>query len=401
MIIFHISNTSTPGAGSKTKPFPGDCFDEAMATIHRQTKVTPEEPVKIIIGPGEYLTKGFAPGLHWDIRLAEQTVLKLVDVGMHGFHHPNNYVISTAWYGRPDGPEWNKTFSLTGGTLDANWPAQSARGVSGVKFGGIHIQSVRATIKNVDVINWGSNGLDLEHSEAFPLAVATISSEESRIHIKGCSVSRQHQFQGGYATAINVVTTQDRYDGPHGDLFPWTVPRRSISAVVENNRVEGLYGHAYGCAWSERVVFRRNYAEKCKAGFNIDSGRNRNITIRDCQFIACNQGIHVGNFHEGEFDAFRITGNVFHLSAPFVNKLLNPVKTEFAYGVRLTHLPKNALISGNMFVTYPEQNLVDGFYGIGHCEGAERPLLKANRFSGLNYYVAKDAPFYREDLKLK
>ena len=157
-----------PGDGTQPNPYNGTDFDAAINAI----KKAGDDPVTVILGPGVFLTRGVAPGKNWTIRGNGMfaTRLRLTDVGTTSFHHPNIYVVATANYGGSD-PEWNETFSISDLTLDADWTHQSARESSNVKYGGVYVQTARATMQRVRAINWGSNGLNLDHSEAFPITM--------------------------------------------------------------------------------------------------------------------------------------------------------------------------------------------------------------------------------------
>lgn len=400
MKTFQIADTDKPGDGTKNHPFPGVQFDVAISSIKERMAANPKEPVRINVGPGEFVTRGIAPGLNWDIRLSDRSTLKLADLGpMGGFKHPNNCVIASAWDELRGGPPWLESFALTGGILDVNWPSQTVRTRAGVKFAGVNVLSAKATIRNVTVINYGSNGLNVEHSEAFPIAVATYRDETTSIQIESCTVDRQHQYQGGYATGIIVVTTQDRYDGSHGDRIGWEIPRRSIAATIRNNTVRNVYGSAFGCGWTDNARFTENFADNCVGAFNCDTGRNRNVLLSGNMFLAVNHGIHVGNVGSGEFDSFTIRGNVFHLTEKWGNRFLNPVKTEFSYAVRLTRFPINVNIMDNTSMTWPPKSIDEGTYGIGWSEGAPQPNAKGNRLSGILTPMVQDIPFYIEDLR--
>jgi len=411
MKTFHIAHTTTPGDGlTKARPLDGRAFDAAIARIKADLATSPKTPTRLLIGPGEYLTRAVAPFANWDIELDPKATLKLMDVHTQGFRHPTNYVIATAPYGSTEGPAWLENFSLTGGTLDCNWPAQSGRTHPGEKFGGVWSVSARTTIRNVRVINFGSNGLTVpgaaqwEYAEVFPIVGETYADESTRIRIENCTVELQHRYQGGYATAINVITTQDRpvkeFNGSFrdlGDRFKWDVPRKSLAALVLKNRCVGIYGNAFGCGWAERVLFQENIAERCKTGSNIDTGRNRSIEFYRNQFLACHQGLQIGQPWAGEFAEFKIRQNLFHLTGPWVNEDLQPPRTEYSHGIRLDTFPSKFEIEDNTFLAWPAWDAKDGLYGIGFCNGAkEDGKLTGNRFVGVDSPIVRGVPFHLE-----
>jgi len=396
---FYIAHTQTPGQGTKTRPLNGNQFDAAIAVVKSAMKTSPKAPTKIVVGPGEFTTRGIAPLENWEIILHRDTVLKLTDVGTTGFHYPNNYVIASAWHGRSDGPAWLESFTLSGGTLDCNWPNQSARLEPGVKFGGVYSVAAKTTIRGVRIINFGSNGLtvagqpDWEHAECFPLMAETYADETTSILIECCTVEQGYFHRGGYATAICVVTTQDRPGQDRGDRVKWG-ERKSLCALVRNNVARGIYGNALGCAWSECARFQHNTAEECKTGSNIDTGRNRKIEFIGNQFLACNQGLQIGQFYSGEFTDYTIRNNLFHLTGPWPNVFLKSPQTEYGFGVRLTKFPKRIMIRDNTFLAWPLFERDDGMFGIGWCDGAEKPILAGNRFIGVGTPETSDTPFH-------
>lgn len=318
--------------------------------------------ITIELDGGTYETVGIAPGLNWTIKGKgiDVTILKLKDVGTNGFHYPNNYVVATAHYGGKD-PAWNNNVKIFDLTLDANWENQSARTVPSVKYGGVYFQSTEMTIERVKVVNWGSNGLKVEYSEAFPIFGVTYSSEVTKIVIQDCIVTGQHMYKGGYATAIMVQTMQPNA----GDRIPYG-SRKSTSAIIKRNRAYNIYGHGYGVGWSENVIFEDNDCIDSKTGTNIDTGRNRNIVFKKNRFLLCNQGVHFGNSHSGEFKDFVFEDNYFLLTVPFYNAYLVPPKSEYAYGIRAsgntfnTKISKNKILSGCKLKDYNQ-----GIYGIG------------------------------------
>ena len=395
MKTYYISPVGE-GNGTKSKPFNGSNFDLAIDTIKRIHLTSPQTPVKIIILPGEYWTRGFAPLHNWWVQ-AHGATLILKDVGNQGFHSPDNYVVATAYYGKSDGPVWLDSFRWYGGTIDVNWQGQSDRQTPSRKFGGIYSQSVETAIKDIRIINWGSNGLNVAQSEVFPLFAVTLRREDAKILIERCTVEKQHQYQGGYATAINVVTVQDQWN-PGGDVIPWATSRPTC-AVVRNCVVRGIHGHGLGAAWADAVIFKGNTIEKSKTGFNGDTGNLRDITFDGNRFLACNQGLFIGNASSGQFSRISVKGNIFHLTEPWTNHFLVPKRVEFSYGVRLSGLGVSEVsFENNLFMAWPQLTRLMGRYGVGFCEGAEViNLSSTDKFAGIPDSLVSDVPFYMED----
>lgn len=391
------NHTGKLGTGTDTDPFNGKFFDKAIQAIKLGTPDAYEQ-VSIKIREGRFETSGIAPGNNWSIEGAGigLTVIALIDVLNLGFHHPDNYIISTPWSAANGGLPWVNSFTLKNLTLDCNFEHQSARGMQSVKFGGVHVQYTEATVEDVEVVNFGSNGLDLATSEAWGIYLVSYSSELPKdkttfARIKNCVVRDQKQFNGrGYCTGINITTIQTQAGG---DRIPWG-SRQSQAAVVEGCRCIGLDGHGYGAANSENVLFLNNEAVGCKTFFNGDTGQNRNISFAANRAIACNQGIHFGNPGSGEFSDFRIIGNRFELTGPWLNEKLNPTKTEYSYGVRLSGRTKAAVIVGNEFVSlYGPKRFGDGMYGIG-LDALDGDVRVANKFSGIGDPTIVNPPVY-------
>lgn len=318
--------------------------------------------IQIKLDAGVFKTNGIAPGLNWDISGAgiDLTTLILNDVGDKGFHAPNNYIIATANYGGSD-PSWNNVVRVADMTLDANWQNQTARTVVAYKYGGVYLQASDITIERIKVINWGSNGINVDYSEAFPIFGVTYSSETSHVLIQDCIVEKQFLYNGGYATAVMVQTMQPGA----GDRIPYGT-RKSESALVRRNQVYGVVGHGYGCGFSENVLFDNNICIDSKTGVNIDTGNNRNIKFTNNKFLLCTQGIHFGNAYSFTFDDFVIKNNYFMLSTPFYNAFTSPPMSEFVYGIRASGNTHNTNISGNRIRSGCKlSEISQGIYGIG------------------------------------
>jgi len=385
------------GSGSTSDPFNGNRLDEVIAEIKRRA-TKDDDQVRIDFGRGKFETKGIAPGLNWRISGSgmRETVLALKDVADGSFHHVNVYVVSSAYYGRSTDPTWLDYFEIRNLTLDCQWPLQSAREDENVKYGGVHANVIEGKVVNVRVINWGSNGLNPASSEAFPIFLETFSAEDTFLLIEGCEVEKQHQYQGGYATAIMVQTMQPGA----GDRIPEGT-RQSLAGIVRNNRTVGIYGHGFGCGRSENVVFLDNVAVGCKTGFNCDTGHNRGIEISRNRFELCNQGVHVGNQSSGDFRDFRITENLMELNGPWVNEFLTRPRTEYSYGLRLAKQVRNCEFQYNrMWVSdrslKQAQNLETGYYGVGSVDSVERVGLKygKNHYEGMTGVLAENPSVY-------
>lgn len=385
------------GSGSTNDPYNGKRVDEVIAEIKRQAPKD-DDKVWINFGRGRFETKGIAPGLNWRMsgRGMRDTVLALKDVGDDSFHHVNVYVVSSAYYGRSNDPSWLDYFEIRDLTLDCQWPLQSARKDESVRYGGVHANVSEGKVVNVRVINWGSNGLSPASSEVFPIFLETYSAENTFVLIEGCEVEEQHQYQGGYATAIMVQTMQPGA----GDRIPEGT-RQSLAGIVRNNRAVGIYGHGYGCGRSENVVFLDNVAVGCKTGFNCDTGHNRGIEISRNRFELCNQGVHVGNPSSGDFRDFRITENFIELNGPWVNEFLTRPRTEYSYGLRLAKQVRNCEFQYNrMWVSDKSlkqaQSLATGYYGVGSVDSVETVGLKNgnNQYEGMTGVLAENPSVY-------
>lgn len=389
------SNGRGLGAGTQTDPFDGAQFDNAIAAI-KTAAPAPDESVTINILDGRFETNGFTPGNNWTIagRGIDITVMALRDVGMAGFHHPDNFLIATAWWGQPgNGLVWVNYLKVVDLTLDIRWPIQSARQTARIKYGGIYAQVTTGLIERVRVINWGSNGLVLENSEAFPIFMVSYSDEKTHIEVTDCVVELQHQFHGGYATAILISTIQTQQGG---DRIPWGT-RVSPAARITGCRAIGIDGHGYGTANSENVLFLNNTATACKTFFNGDTGLNRNVHFECNTAIACNQGIHFGNPGSGEFSGFRILGNKFDLTEKWLNEKINPQRSEYSYAVRLAGRTKGTLIAGNTSRSlYGPRALKDGMYGVGIATPSDTDYTvgAGNTFIDISDAIAISPPVY-------
>lgn len=378
------------GIGTIADPFNGNEFDWAISEIKRLKGY--DTPVAIKIGEGTFSTIGFAPAKNWVIRGSgmRKTTLKLQDVGLKSFHHPDVHIISTAWYGGFD-PAWAETITVSDMTLDCDWSNQGGRQTQYVKYAGVHASCTRGLIERIRVINWGSNGVGKFHSEVFPISLQTYSDEGTYAVIQDCIVEKQFQYEGGYSTAINIVTT--RPEG--GDRIPWNT-RKSRAGVVRRNRAYGIYGHGFGCGHAENVLFEDNVAVDCKSGFNCDTGLNRNIVIRKNSFVHCVQGIHSGNMWNGGFTNFVIMENDFHVTEKWFNAWLEPQMYEYSYGVRIGGNTKGFKILRNSFLCLKGvKSLIDGSYGVGTAADSDIEFeIKDNRFEGFKDEIVLKAPVY-------
>ncbi len=383
------------GSGTKTDPFNGEegFFDEAIKKIKELTYPTPDEPVVINISDGKYKTKGVAVGKNWTILGVgiNHTFLQLVDVGSNSFHHPNVNVIGSVYYGRgTDDPVWLDYLKVSGLTLDANWAQQSARTLMGVKYGGIQANVTKCLIQRIRVINWGSNGQDLEHAEAFPIFMSTYGDENTQIIIQDCIVEGQYSIRSGYCTAIMVQTYQNA-----GDRIPFGT-RTSTAAIVRRNKVIGVYGSAIGCGHSDNVLYEKNQAIGCLAGFNCDTGKNKNIKFVGNSFVRCNDGISIGNNFSGPFENIEITDNNFQLTDPWLNKYTDTPTVWYCYGVRLGGQTKNTRIIANSFKSLNGlRKLTDKTYGVGAAYESDTDWKQENNiFTNIGDVVAVGAPLY-------
>lgn len=376
------------GTGTSKDPFNGNNFDWAIAEIKRLHGY--DAPVEIQIGNGVFMTIGFALAKNWTIHGSgtRRTILKLMDVGAKSFHHPDVYVISTAWYGGID-PAWAENFTLSDMTLDCDWENQSDRQTKYIKYAGVHALCTKGAVKRVRVINFGSNGVDGFHNEVFPITLGTYSDEGTYVTIQDCIVEKQHQYQGGYATAINVVTTQPNA----GDRILWGT-RKSCSALVKGNKAYGIYGHGFGCGHTENAIFKDNLAFDCKTGFNCDTGHNRNVLFQRNSFVHCVQGIHSGNEWGGSFSNFKMEDNDFHTTEKWLNVWLDPKAYEYSYGIRMGGNTKNFQIIRNSFKCLKvPQSLLMGSYGIGTASDSDDKFeVEDNSFDGFKDEIALKVP---------
>lgn len=392
MAIYYIQHRqdSKIGAGTGSDPFNGNEFDYAITEIKKQQGY--DVPVTIKIGEGVFPTIGFAPAKNWTIRGKgmRKTTLKLKNVESHSFHHPDVYIISTAWYGGAD-PAWAENIIVSDMTLNCNWLGQSEKHTKYVKFAGVHALCTKGIVERVRVINWGSNGVEGFHNEVFPITLGTYSDEGTHVLIQDCIVEKQFQYQGGYGTAINVVTTQP----DAGDRIPWNT-RKSRAALVRRNKAYGIYGHGFGCGHTENAVFENNVAIDSKSGFNCDTGLNRNVEFRRNAFVHCVQGIHSGNMWGGGFANFLIEDNDFHVTEKWLNVWSDPKVSEHSYGVRLGGNTKGFRVRRNSFKCLKNpKTLAEGSYGVGTASDSDIGFeFTDNEFVGFTDEVVLKAPVH-------
>jgi hypothetical protein len=95
-------------------------------------------------------------------------------------------------------------------------------------------------------------------------------------------------------------------------------------------------------------VFEHNQIIRCRAGFNFDTGGNRNVIIRNNEFIDCLGGGHIING-----DRFTIESNTFLL--PYNVK---GVSARSNHGLRIRDFTRNFTVRNNAF-SVPEGSVFD------------------------------------------
>ncbi len=384
------------GDGTKLNPLNGEegFFDESIKKIKEITYPAPDEQVVINILDGHFKTGGITVGKNWIIQGVgiNHTFIELNDVGENSFHHPNPFVIGNAYSGRgSNDPVWSTYLKVSDLTLDAGWLKQSARMIGGVKFAGLQANVTKGLIQKIRIINWGSNGVILEHAEAFPLLMTTYGSEDTQIIIQDCIVEQQHTALGGYCSAIMLRTHQDG----GGDITEFG-KRISTAAIVRRNKVVGVYGSAFGCGYSENVIYENNKVYGCLTGFNCDTGKNRGIKFSNNSFTRCNEGISIGNQYNGPFENIEISGNTFILTEPWLNKYTEKPTVWYSYGVRLGGKTNNVKIIANLFKSINGlRGLEDKMYGIGAAYSSDTNWKQENNtFVNIKDIIAIDGPLF-------
>jgi hypothetical protein len=329
------------------------------------------ETIALHFYPGEYFTDGIHP-YHEYVSILGET--------MGTGNRPVFRLKSNATYNEASGfkyvikPErYMRDISIRNIEIDCNWQGQTSynheeynynQSDGGYKLGGVSVQCINGRIDFIKIYNFGSNGqLPFTGSgqEVFPLVVGTGSYDQTvPILISYCTVGNGHFIEGGYTTAISVVTRDPLIPNYScaGMLYPGSQRppgcRTATAAIIANNYVHNIAsGMAFGVTDSERVLIEDNTAYKVNTGFNCDTVHVSNSlfnTIRNNTFNECNAGINVGgpNSSDAHFADWTITGNTFLLIGHWDNPVAGFPST-LCYGIRLNGQTDRFTISDNRF----------------------------------------------------
>lgn len=313
------------GNGTKDNPYACSSIDKAWPMLGHSGVLH--------LHPGEYTLKGVS-------------VPKLASTALIG-SGPKECVIKAEPAPDPYPPAggklvmisdaaWATLFYAAGFTLDGSWDKQGAGIATGnFKTEAIVMRGLQVKYEDVRFTNFGSAAKAHGQAglEAMFLAATTVSNGPpygysgafsgrfdsepvTFVEIAGCQGDTLHYRDGGYSTPIFVRTNMPN----EGDRQPWGI-RTTPAARVHHCRVHGPGGGAFGCAYSENVVFEDNHAENCQVFFNCDTGAVRNLTLRHNQAVNCHAGINVTTRHPRSA-SLDISNNVISLSEPFYNAVL-------------------------------------------------------------------------------
>ena len=338
--IYIVHSTSGGGDGSKNDPYkaPNGNLDSLISLFG--------ESVKIYLGTGVFLTKGFKAPKSL-ILIGEgknKTVIKLIDnAGSRNFAYPHSKIIADNM--------WSNLFVIRDLTLDCNWEGQGIDRENGnFKIEGLVVQVIQGKAQNIKVINFGSNGKSHKDNglEAFPLSFLTFSNghpfdyipifkgwenkeNTTYVEVSDCEVIGGHGVHGGYFTAIFIRTNNEADRQKVG-------VRTTIAGLVKNNYVSVPGGAAFGGASSEMVVYDGNTSKDSKCGFNFDTFRAERIQIINNKFLNCCQGINFTPSFNGV--DIQINNNTITMGPPFFNPVLNLY--ENYYGINCAYISNSS-----------------------------------------------------------
>jgi hypothetical protein len=258
-----VRTDGLPGDGTLASPFngAGEGFDARMRELCVTNALT---NLSVHLLPGAYDTRGhphWFPRAGWRIQGAGMhlTTLRLV-VGP----------VAPIAILSPIGLVQADNVEVSDLTADCNYSATNVNNASAVLLwgSGNAIRRVRAL---------HAHGA-FPQAENFTLAISINPDGRSEGNvIEDCEVSR---FRGNYATAIAMGGGYETYN------------TNTLIGAIRRNRVFDLYDPAtlsymtaFGFSASEGVV-EDNLAVRCGNGFYVDTGRHRNLTVRNNTFLA-------------------------------------------------------------------------------------------------------------------
>ena len=258
-IWISLRTDNLAGDGTQANPFNGSGprFD---AKLSEMTFTTSASNLIIRLMPGTFETRGYPtwyPLNGWKIRGAGMDITTVRLVGASN----NVFGVIASPYGIWSGVE------VADLTVDCNDSPTNPNGAHAVAISGSG-----GVIRRVKAIN----GNNPPGEEAFPLGVfGGPGTLTDRCLIEECEVS---SFRGNYCTAIGI--------GGVGQGF---YNSSRMQGVVRRNRVYDVHNrdgrslcHAYGGAIGlQDSLYEENYSIGCDIGFNGDTGRMRNLTLRN------------------------------------------------------------------------------------------------------------------------
>jgi len=246
----------------------------------------------------------------------------------------------------PDGVRLNErdfdNIRIANISLDCNWNGmKKALGPILKKVSGIDLLVRQALVERVQVSRFGAIGGRPSWREVFPIRVISSMGDgaslpgylNTLVEIRHCIVEGSvlgpsDGTEWPYCTGIMVS---------HKDADPENFV---VRARVHHNEIRNIVnGIAFGGAFLHRAEFFANKITNCGIGFNFDTGSNRNVIIRDNQFLACVGG---GSVNNGKY--FEIRNNNYLLKAP--------AESRFDYwhnGLRLWDHTRGFVVENNRF----------------------------------------------------
>ncbi|MEE2946848.1 MAG: right-handed parallel beta-helix repeat-containing protein [Verrucomicrobiota bacterium] len=296
--------------------------------------------------PGNYETYGIRVRPRWHIVGAGigKTILKLVSgPGHRKIKTAYHSVIGGGWGPqRVDKRDFNN-IRIADLSLDCNWRGMKvALGPILKKASGIDLLARQVLVERVQVSRFGAVGGRPSWREVFPIRVISGMGDgavlpgyrDSVIEIRHCVVEDfVHGPSAGTAWpyCTGIMISHRGADPVNG----------TVRARVHHNEIRNITnGIALGGAFLQRADFYENTVTNCGIGFNFDTGRNREVVIRDNRFFDCVGG---GSVNDGM--AFVIRDNTFRLIAPDAPR--------FVYwhnGLRLWDHTRGFVVEGNRFV---------------------------------------------------
>ena len=295
--------------------------------------------------PGEYETYGIRLRPRWHIVGAGigKTTIKLVPDPRHQqIKSAYLSVIGGGWGPQSLVKRDFNNIRIADVSLDCNWSnAKEALGPILKKASGIDLLAKQVLVERVRVSRFGAVGGRTSWREVFPIRVISGMGDgaalpgypDSIIEIRYCVVE---DFVRGSSTGTDwsyctgILVSHRGADPVNG----------MVQVRVHHNEIRNITnGIAFGGAFVRHAEFYENTITNCGIGFNFDTGRNQNVSIRNNHFFACVGG---GSVNDGK--AFVIQDNTFRLIAP--------KEPRFVYwhnGLRLWDHTRGFLVEGNRF----------------------------------------------------